>query len=200
MHTQLTFPGIKHKTKHQSHWLQFHPNDDTTVFNPKHEHKASWGSCAQEIKHRKLRVQSAVHKLKIRSIRLVLTTAGTDHCWLLVLTTAGTDLDSTDRAAHTPSTAFRHLSSNRAPLSGTFLQTLPDLVTPLMGHSLSPRSCPPTRSAPYERFRYYDCRSNLAPKHARKHETHPPRVKERVPSRFKRLWFYLCWCKLCWPL
>ena len=42
----------------------------------------------------------------------------------------------------------------RASLSGTFLQTLPDLVTPLKGHSLSPRSCPPTRSAPSERFGY----------------------------------------------
>ena len=41
-----------------------------------------------------------------------------------------------------------------ASLSCTFLQTLPDLVTPLKGHSLSPRSCPPTRSAPSERFRY----------------------------------------------
>ena len=28
----------------------------------------------------------------------------------------------------------------RAPLSGTFLQTLPDLVTPLKGHSLSLRA------------------------------------------------------------
>ena len=28
----------------------------------------------------------------------------------------------------------------RASLSGTFLQTLPDLVTPLKGHSLSPRN------------------------------------------------------------
>ena len=67
---------------------------------------------------------------------------------------------------HTASTAFRHLPPNsehrfpapssklRAPLSGTFLQTLPDLVTPLKGHSLSPRSCPATRSAPSERFRY----------------------------------------------
>ena len=36
----------------------------------------------------------------------------------------------------------------RASLSGTFLQTLPDLVTPLKGHSLSLRSCPPTLSAP----------------------------------------------------
>ena len=85
----------------------------------------------------------------------------------------------------------------RASLSGTFLQTLPELVTPLKGHSLSPRSCPPTRSAPSETFRYrYDCGSSLAPKHPRKHETHPPRVTKRVPDRFRRLWFYFCWCKL----
>ena len=31
----------------------------------------------------------------------------------------------------------------QALLSSTFLQTLPDLVTPLKGHSLSPCSCPP---------------------------------------------------------
>ena len=49
---------------------------------------------------------------------------------------------------------LRVLSTLRAPLSGTFLQTLPDLVTPLKGHSLSPRSCPPLRSAPTERFGY----------------------------------------------
>ena len=115
------------------------------------------------------------------------------------------------------------------------------LVTPLQGHSLFLRSCPPTLSAPSERFWYwlhseyrfpasssklpylvtppkgqslfpsapserfgywYVCGSSPAPKHPRKHETHPPRVKEkkRVPSRFKRLWFYLCWCKLRWRL
>ena len=83
----------------------------------------------------------------------------------------------------------------RASFSDTFLQTLPNLVTPVKGHSLSPRSCPATRSAPSERFGYYyDCRSNLAPKHARKQEAHPPRVKKRrrrVPSRFKRFWFEL---------
>ena len=39
----------------------------------------------------------------------------------------------------------------RASLSGTFLQTLPELVTPLKGHSLSPRSCLPTRSVLSER-------------------------------------------------
>ena len=35
-------------------------------------------------------------------------------------------------------------------LSGTLHQTLPELVTPLMRHSLSPRSCPPTQSVPSE--------------------------------------------------
>ena len=57
-------------------------------------------------------------------------------------------------------------STLRASLSGTFLQTLPDLVTPLKGHSLSPRSCSPSLkercrkpvlgvwSAPSERFGY----------------------------------------------
>ena len=42
----------------------------------------------------------------------------------------------------------------RASLSSIFLQTLPDLVTPLKGHSLSPCSCPPTRSVPSKRFGY----------------------------------------------
>ena len=72
--------------------------------------------------------------------------------------------------SHTPSIAFRHLPPKegcrkpvlgvwvghtlRPSLSGTFLQTMPDLVTPLKGHSLSPRNCPPTRSVPSERFGY----------------------------------------------
>ena len=41
-----------------------------------------------------------------------------------------------------------------ASLSGTFLQTLPYLVTPLKGYSLSPLGCPPTRSASSESFGY----------------------------------------------
>ena len=50
----------------------------------------------------------------------------------------------------------------RAPLSGTLFQTLPELVTPLKGHSLFPPSCPPTMSAPSERFGYWqDCGSNI---------------------------------------
>ena len=49
---------------------------------------------------------------------------------------------------------FKMVSTLRASLSGTFLQTLPDLVTPLKGHSLFPRSCPPTRSALLESFGY----------------------------------------------
>ena len=53
-----------------------------------------------------------------------------------------------------PAGAVKGLITLRASLSGTFLQTRPDLVTSLKGHSLSPRSCPPTRSAPSERFGY----------------------------------------------
>ena len=37
-------------------------------------------------------------------------------------------------------------ASFQASLSDTFLQTLPDLVKPLKGHSLSPRSCPRTQT------------------------------------------------------
>ena len=60
-----------------------------------------------------------------------------------------------DSRSHTPSTAFRHLPPRvtlQAPLSGTFLQTLPGLVTPLKGHFLSPHSCLPTQLTPSERF------------------------------------------------
>ena len=46
------------------------------------------------------------------------------------------------------------LATLRASLSGTFLQALPELVSLLKGHCLSPRSCPPTLSAPSERFRH----------------------------------------------
>ena len=46
-------------------------------------------------------------------------------------------------------------------LSGTFLQTLPDLVTPLKGHSLSPRGCPAMRSVPSERFRDWYCEKTV---------------------------------------
>ena len=49
----------------------------------------------------------------------------------------------------------RIYSTLRASLSGTFLQTRPDLhVTPLNGHSLSQRICPSTLSATSERFGY----------------------------------------------
>ena len=44
--------------------------------------------------------------------------------------------------------------SPRTSISGTFVQTLPELVTSLKGHSFSPRSCPPTLSTPAERFGY----------------------------------------------
>ena len=49
---------------------------------------------------------------------------------------------------------LRHETILRASFSGTFRQTPPELIAPLKGHSLSPRTCPPTRSAPSERLRY----------------------------------------------
>ena len=48
-----------------------------------------------------------------------------------------------------------HTHTLRALFSGTFLQTLPDLVMPLKGHSSSPRSCPATWSPPSKRFGYW---------------------------------------------
>ena len=66
-----------------------------------------------------------------------------------------------------------------ASLSSTFLQTLPELVTPLSGHPLSPHSCPPTLSVPCERFGYYYvCGSNTASKRTHRHEVCSSRIKE----------------------
>ena len=74
----------------------------------------------------------------------------------------------------------------RASLSGTFLQTLPELVTPLKGHSLSPHGCPPTLSAPSERsWVLIHCVSNTVSKHARKHETRLSRVKQQTNKQTK---------------
>ena len=74
----------------------------------------------------------------------------------------------------------------RASLSGTFLQTLSELVTPLKEHSLSPRSCPPTLSAPSEMFGCLeDCGGNIASKHALTLEARPPRL-EKKKERKKR--------------
>ena len=59
-----------------------------------------------------------------------------------------------------PSSASIHYTTDGALFisvqlsTDTFLQNLPVLVTPLMGHSLSPCSCPLTLSAPSERFGY----------------------------------------------
>ena len=74
----------------------------------------------------------------------------------------------------------------RAPLSGTFLQTLPDLVTPLKGHSFfisAQLSSDAVSALRKVRVLIKDCGSNLAPKHPRKHEAHPPRVKKREEFR-----------------
>ena len=91
---------------------------------------------------------------------------------------------------HTPSTAFRHLPPNSARFSYATEGAL------FLSAQLSSDAASALRKFPVASTVILTVRSNLAPKHARKHETHPP----RVPSLFKRLWFYLCWCKLCWRI
>ena len=90
----------------------------------------------------------------------------------------------------------------RAPLSCTFLQTLPELVTPLKGHSFSITAQLSTDavSAPPKGWSTNKTESNTASKHARKHEARPPRVKakcfsKKSSSRFKWFWFHFCWRK-----
>ena len=75
----------------------------------------------------------------------------------------------TDR--HTPSTAFLHLP----PYSARFGYAIEGAL--FISAQLSSDAVSALRKVRY-------CRSNLAPKHARKRETHPPRVKKRVPSRW----------------
>ena len=49
---------------------------------------------------------------------------------------------------------YSHDATLRASLSTDLLHTLPESLTPLKGHYLSPRSCSPTLSATSERFGY----------------------------------------------
>ena len=64
---------------------------------------------------------------------------------------------------HTPSTVFRHLPPN----SAGFGYAATEGALFISGTN------------------NYDCRSNLAPKHARKHEAHPPRVKKKKKKKKK---------------
>ena len=91
-----------------------------------------------------------------------------------------------DGGMHTPSIAFRHLPPNSARFSYATEGALFYLHAAVQRRGLHPPKGSGTK---------YDCRSNLAPKHARKHETHPPQVRKRVLSRFKWFWFYLSWRK-----
>ena len=71
---------------------------------------------------------------------------------------------------------------------GNTLQPLPDLITPLKGHSifisaqLSSDAVSTLRKVPVLIIMTI-LRSNLAPKHAHKHETHPPRVKKKKEKK-----------------
>ena len=53
--------------------------------------------------------------------------------------------------------------------------------------------CPPTWSAPSERLGYWwGCGSNIAPKHARKHETRPPRIKTKSSVSIQTIFGLIC--------
>ena len=78
---------------------------------------------------------------------------------------------------HTPSIAFRHLPADSARFSYATDGAL------FISAQLSSDAVSALRKV---RVLIYDCRSNLAPKHARKHETHPPRVKKRRKKKKKR--------------
>ena len=84
----------------------------------------------------------------------------------------------TQRRNHTPSIAFRQLPPNSARFTLRHWRPLYLRAAVQRRGQRSPKASGTNVTV---------SRSNLAPKHARKHETHPPRMKERVPSRFKRL-------------
>ena len=87
----------------------------------------------------------------------------------------------------------RSADTFRASLSGTFLQTLPELAGLRHWKSTSARAAvePVTPSAPLSPK---DLGTRLWKQHSgealtRKDEASPPRLTKLVPSRFKRVWF-----------
>ena len=94
----------------------------------------------------------------------------------------------------------------RASFFGTFLQTLPDLIAPLKGHSLSPRSCPAMRSAPSERFGYWSHSEHRFPASSSKLQA---LVYDILPSTTAVFSYaigsrklsaneqFFCWCSNC---
>ena len=88
-------------------------------------------------------------------------------------------------SAHAPSNAFRNLPSNSARTGYATERAL------LTSAQLSSDTVSDLRKV----WVLKDCGRNIASRHARVHEARPPRIKKRVPSRFKRLWLDLCWRK-----
>ena len=82
---------------------------------------------------------------------------------------------------HTPSIAFRHLPPNSVRFG---YATEGVLGLYLYLRAAVHRCChrPPKGLGSNN----YDCGSSLAPKHARKHETHPPRVKKKKKEKEKK--------------
>ena len=79
----------------------------------------------------------------------------------------------TESGSLTPSIAFRHLPPN----SARFSYASEGAGTLYLCAAIQRRGQRPPKGSGTN-MTHNDCRSNLAPKHARKHETHSPRVKE----------------------
>ena len=90
------------------------------------------------------------------------------------------------QAEHTPNIAFRHLPPNSARF-GYATEGARFISAQLSTDAVS--------ALRKVRVLIYDCKSNLAPKHARKHEAHPPRVKKEFTLDSNDFWFYLSWRK-----
>ena len=143
---------------------------------PRACHSSFSSFCDDSFSHRLFLTCDAAGKRLPKNLDNARSRRGKSHAaaYFVVLSVSCTTLVCLRRQATLP-----------ASLSGPFpVQTLPDLVT-YVRHckgTLYLRAAVQRRghAAPSERFGYYyDCGSNMAPKHARKHETHPPRVQKK---------------------
>ena len=89
-----------------------------------------------------------------------------------------------------PNTAFRHLPPNSARFS---YATEGAHLIKIIRAAVHRRGQRPPKGFGTN----MTVEATWRPKHARKHETHPPwwKKEEKVPSRFKRFLFYFSWRK-----
>ena len=97
------------------------------------------------------------------------------------------------------SSDFRVKAKLRASLSGTFLQTLPETVTATEGALFISVQLSTDVVSAFQKVWVLMLLWKQPSTHVNMRRIHP-RQRKGVPSRFKRMWFCLRWCKLCWQL